>query len=181
MNGDFAVGGGGSSGSMWQRGKKMFSQVLSYKGGSLSLARTATCPPSSPFSATALLGILTLFFRFLHPRVAAFHLQDYNTAKVALAECQTLSPEQRTLDSWIRKNDQELAKLPKPVAAPAAATQTETPVTTANSTPVTSPVVASTSSMAATPAPAALTPAALRVRYIYIFLPPNNTVVEIFF
>ncbi|GJJ77819.1 suppressor of G2 allele of SKP1 [Entomortierella parvispora] len=101
----------------------------------------------------------------LRKGVAAYHLQDYNTAKIALAACQTLSPEQRTLESWIRKNDQELAKLPKPTVAPAAVTQTATPATTANPTPVTSPVVASTSAMAATPAPAPSTPAAHRVRH----------------
>lgn len=94
------------------------------------------------------------FLCFAFNRVAAFHLHDHHTAKVALEACQALSPEQRTLDSWIRKNEQELAKLPKP----AAVTQTATPVTTADHTPVTSPVVAST------PAPAPLTPAAHRVR-----------------
>ncbi|KAF9411788.1 Protein SGT1 A, partial [Podila epigama] len=46
----------------------------------------------------------------LRKGVAAFHLQDYQTAKVALEACHALSPEQRTLASWMRKNEQELAK-----------------------------------------------------------------------
>ncbi|KAG0053667.1 hypothetical protein BGZ83_000662 [Gryganskiella cystojenkinii] len=96
----------------------------------------------------------------LRKGVAAFHLHDYHTAKVALEACQVLSPEQRTLDSWIRKNEQELAKLPK--AAPV--TQTATPATTANATPVTSPVVAQAPALATAPA-APSTPAAVRVRH----------------
>ncbi|KAF9106578.1 Protein SGT1 A [Mortierella sp. AM989] len=88
----------------------------------------------------------------LRKGVAAFHLQDYQTAKVALEACQALSPEQRTLASWIRKNEQELAKLPKPVATPVA-----------DVTPISSPVVSQ--SPASTPVPAPLTPAAHRVRH----------------
>ncbi|KAF9996735.1 hypothetical protein BGZ80_007176, partial [Entomortierella chlamydospora] len=81
--------------------------------------------------------------------VAAFHLQDYQTAKVALEACHALSPEQRTLASWIRKNEQELAKLPKPVAAPVAA-----------------PVAEATPALpASTPAPVPVTPAVHRVRH----------------
>ncbi|KAF8980672.1 Protein SGT1 A [Entomortierella lignicola] len=88
----------------------------------------------------------------LRKGVAAFHLQDYQTAKVALEACQALSPEQRTLASWMRKNEQELAKLPKPAAAPVA-----------EATPISSPVVPQ--SQASTPVPAPLTPAAHRVRH----------------
>ncbi|KAG0243005.1 SGS domain-containing protein [Mortierella sp. GBAus27b] len=54
----------------------------------------------------------------LRKGVAAYHLHDYQTAKTALDACHTLSPDQRTLSSWMRKVDQELAKLPKPVVAP---------------------------------------------------------------
>ncbi|KAF9999631.1 Cochaperone protein [Entomortierella chlamydospora] len=85
----------------------------------------------------------------LRKGVAAFHLQDYQTAKVALEACHALSPEQRTLASWIRKNEQELAKLPKPVAAPVAA-----------------PVAEATPALpASTPAPVPVTPAVHRVRH----------------
>ncbi|KAF9125905.1 Protein SGT1 A [Mortierella sp. 14UC] len=82
----------------------------------------------------------------LRKGVAAFHLHDYQTAKVALEACQALSPDQRTLASWMRKNEQELAKQPK-VAAP---------VTTP--APAPAPV-------AATPVAAPATPAAHRVRH----------------
>ncbi|KAK3847162.1 MAG: SGS domain-containing protein [Linnemannia gamsii] len=84
----------------------------------------------------------------LRKGVAAFHLHDYQTAKVALEACHALSPDQRTLASWMRKNEQELAKQPK-VAAPAPA-----------------PVVAP-APVAATPAApaAAVTPTVHRVRH----------------
>ncbi|KAG0366268.1 SGS domain-containing protein [Gamsiella multidivaricata] len=101
----------------------------------------------------------------LRKGVAAFHLQDYQTAKLALEACQVLSPEQRTLASWIRKNEQELAKLPKP--APAAAPASE-------ATPVASPTVSL--SPATTPVPAPLTPAAHRVRHEWY---QNDTFVTI--
>ncbi|KAI9239297.1 MAG: SGS domain-containing protein [Podila humilis] len=81
----------------------------------------------------------------LRKGVAAFHLQDYQTAKVALEACHALSPEQRTLASWIRKNEQELAKQPK---APA-----PTPASVAPVLPVPAPV------------PAPVTPAIHRVRH----------------
>ncbi|KAF9924250.1 Protein SGT1 A [Linnemannia zychae] len=106
----------------------------------------------------------------LRKGVAAFHLHDYQTAKVALEACQALSPEQRTLASWIRKNEQELAKLPKPtVAAPAAvaAAMSDTNVT---------PVVSSVASQASTPVPAPLTPIAHRVRHEWY---QNDTFVTI--
>lgn len=164
MSGDFAVCGESQVDQMWQKAKKKNVLSSSVVQG-WELATGSHRHMLHPFSPRPLCSDTYLIF--LHTRVAAFHLQDYETAKVALAACQTLSPEQRTLDSWIRKNDQELAKLPKPTAAPAVPTQTATPVTTATSTPVTSPVVVSTPSMAATPAPAPLTPAALRVRYFY--------------
>ncbi|KAG0086669.1 Suppressor of G2 allele of SKP1 [Podila epicladia] len=64
----------------------------------------------------------------LRKGVAAFHLQDYQTAKVALEACHALSPEQRTLASWIRKNEQELAKQPK-AATPAPWYQNDSYVT----------------------------------------------------
>ncbi|KAG0035767.1 Protein SGT1 A [Podila clonocystis] len=104
----------------------------------------------------------------LRKGVAAFHIQDYATAKVALEECQRLSPEQRTLASWIRKNEQELAKLPPPVAptTPAPVAAVETPV----SSPVTS------ASPASTPVPAPLTPATHRVRHEWY---QNDTYVTI--
>ncbi|KAF9111181.1 Protein SGT1 A [Mortierella sp. AM989] len=62
----------------------------------------------------------------LRKGVAAYHIQDYQTAKVALDACHALSPDQRTLASWMRKVDQELAKQPKaaPVAAPTVAPET---------------------------------------------------------
>ncbi|KAG0341788.1 Protein SGT1 A [Podila humilis] len=97
----------------------------------------------------------------LRKGVAAFHIQDYVTAKAALDACQRLDPEQRTLASWIRKNDQELAKLPQPTPvvpttpAPAAAAPEVTPI----SSPVTS------TSPVTTPVPAPLTPVAHRVRH----------------
>ncbi|KAF9579732.1 Protein SGT1 A, partial [Lunasporangiospora selenospora] len=53
----------------------------------------------------------------LRKGVSAFHLQDYQTAKVALETCHTLSPNQRTLANWMRKNEQELAKRAKGIAA----------------------------------------------------------------
>lgn len=90
-------------------------------------------------------------------RVAAFHIQDYATAKVALEECQRLSPEQRTLAGWIRKNEQELAKLP-----PAVAPTTPAPASAVVETPVSSPVASA--SPASTPVPTPLTPATHRVR-----------------
>ncbi|KAF9185888.1 Protein SGT1 A [Haplosporangium sp. Z 767] len=94
----------------------------------------------------------------LRKGVAAFHIQDYQTAKVALEACQALSPEQRTLASWIRKNEQELAKLPK------AATPTPAPVpAAADQTPLTSPAVSASPTSAPPPAPA--TPATHRVRH----------------
>ncbi|KAF9144053.1 Protein SGT1 A [Mortierella sp. GBA39] len=106
----------------------------------------------------------------LRKGVAAFHLQDYQTAKVALEACQALSPEQRTLASWIRKNDQELAKLPK-AATPAAAA----PATVAAAAPAAdvTPVV---SAVASTPVPAPLTPASHRVRHEWY---QNDTFVTI--
>ncbi|KAG0373090.1 Protein SGT1 A [Mortierella sp. AD032] len=84
----------------------------------------------------------------LRKGVAAFHLHDYQTAKVALEACHALSPDQRTLASWMRKNEQELAKQPK-VAAPAPA-------------PVAAPAL-----VVATPAApaAAVTPTVHRVRH----------------
>ncbi|KAI1316385.1 Suppressor of G2 allele of SKP1 [Mortierella claussenii] len=105
----------------------------------------------------------------LRKGVAAFHLQDYHTAKIALEACQALSPEQRTLASWIRKNEQELAKLPKPAAVVPA------PAVTADVTPVTSPSV-SHASPASTPVPAPLTPVAHRVRHEWY---QNDTFVTI--
>ncbi|KAG0277381.1 Protein SGT1 A [Linnemannia gamsii] len=89
----------------------------------------------------------------LRKGVAAFHLHDYQTAKVALEACHALSPDQRTLASWMRKNEQELAKQPK-VAAPAPA---PTPVAAPVSAAAAAPVIA----VPAAPA----TPAALRVRH----------------
>ncbi|KAG0053401.1 Suppressor of G2 allele of SKP1 [Gryganskiella cystojenkinii] len=85
----------------------------------------------------------------LRKGVAAFHIQDYQTAKVALEACRVLSPDQRTLASWIRKNDQELTKLPK----------TATPTPAAAPAPVAAPVAIPT----VTPAP--VTPAVHRVRH----------------
>ncbi|KAF9949290.1 Protein SGT1 A [Mortierella alpina] len=84
----------------------------------------------------------------LRKGVAAYHLQDYQTAKVALEACYALSPEQRTLASWMRKNEQELAKQPK--AAPAVSAPAPVPAAAAAATP------------AAVPAP---TPAVHRVRH----------------
>ncbi|KAF9360098.1 Protein SGT1 A [Mortierella sp. AD094] len=92
----------------------------------------------------------------LRKGVAAYHLQDYQTAKTALDACHALSPEQRTLTSWMRKVDQELAKQPKPAPAPVAA---------ASVTPAVAPA----------PAPAA-TPAAHRVRHEWY---QNDTYVTI--
>ncbi|KAF9096088.1 Protein SGT1 A [Mortierella sp. AD031] len=116
----------------------------------------------------------------LRKGVAAFHLQDYQTAKVALEACQTLSPEQRTLTSWIRKNEQELAKLPKPAvaaAAPAPATPTTVTATTAAAPAAdVTPVVSAAASPASTPVPAPLTPAAHRVRHEWY---QNDTFVTI--
>ncbi|GJJ68864.1 suppressor of G2 allele of SKP1 [Entomortierella parvispora] len=83
----------------------------------------------------------------LRKGVAAFHLQDYQTARVALEACRVLSPEQRTLASWIRKNDQEIAKLPK--TAPSVVTPAPAPA------PAVAPAVA----------PAPVTPAVHRVRH----------------
>ncbi|KAF8936617.1 Protein SGT1 A [Dissophora ornata] len=97
----------------------------------------------------------------LRKGVAAYHLQDYQTAKDALEACQALSPEQRTLASWIRKNEQELAKLTKSVPAPVS---TSTSATVADVTPASSPVT-SHASPASTPVPAPLTPSAHRVRH----------------
>ncbi|KAF9095201.1 Suppressor of G2 allele of SKP1 [Mortierella sp. AD031] len=83
----------------------------------------------------------------LRKGVAAFHLHDYQTAKVALEACHALSPDQRTLASWMRKNEQELAKQPKATPAP---------------TPALAPVAPA----AAAPAAAApVTPAVHRVRH----------------
>ncbi|KAF9324878.1 Protein SGT1 A, partial [Podila minutissima] len=104
----------------------------------------------------------------LRKGVAAFHIQDYATAKVALEECQRLSPEQRTLASWIRKNEQELAKLP-PVVAPT----TLAPIAAAE-TPISSPIASA--SPASTPVPAPLTPATHRVRHEWY---QNDTYVTI--
>ncbi|KAF9163872.1 Cochaperone protein [Mortierella sp. AD011] len=92
----------------------------------------------------------------LRKGVAAYHLQDYQTAKTALDACHALSPEQRTLNSWMRKVDQELAKQPKPAPVP---------VATAPVAPAVAPI----------PAPAA-TPAALRVRHEWY---QNDTYVTI--
>ncbi|KAG0210416.1 Protein SGT1 A [Mortierella sp. GBA30] len=94
---------------------------------------------------------------YLRKGVAAYHLQDYQNAKVALESCQALSPEQHTLASWMLKNEQELKKLPKPA--------TETAV---YQTPATSP--------ASTPILAPLTPAAHRVRHEWY---QNNAFVTI--
>ncbi|KAG0294202.1 Suppressor of G2 allele of SKP1 [Dissophora globulifera] len=92
----------------------------------------------------------------LRKGVAAYHLQDFDTAKEALEACYVLSPEQRTLSSWMRKVDQEIAKRPKVVAAtPTAAAAAPTP------TPAAVPV---TPAAAPIPTPAA-TPAAVRVRH----------------
>ncbi|KAF9132224.1 Protein SGT1 A [Mortierella sp. 14UC] len=109
----------------------------------------------------------------LRKGVAAFHLQDYQTAKVALEACQTLSPEQRTLASWIRKNEQELAKLPK--AAVTAAPATVAATAAASAADVT-PVVSAVASPASTPVTAPLTPAAHRVRHEWY---QNDTFVTI--
>ncbi|KAF9102574.1 Protein SGT1 A [Mortierella sp. GBA35] len=87
----------------------------------------------------------------LRKGVAAFHLHDYQTAKVALEACHALSPDQRTLASWMRKNEQELAKQPKAAPAP---------------TPALAPVAPAAAAPAAAPAAAApVTPAVHRVRY----------------
>ncbi|KAF9150860.1 Protein SGT1 A [Linnemannia schmuckeri] len=109
----------------------------------------------------------------LRKGVAAFHLQDFQTAKVALEACQALSPEQRTLASWIRKNEQELAKLPKAAAPAAAAPATVTAATPAADV---TPVVSAVASPASTPVPAPLTPAAHRVRHEWY---QNDTFVTI--
>ncbi|KAG9066151.1 Protein SGT1 A [Linnemannia hyalina] len=111
----------------------------------------------------------------LRKGVAAFHLQDYQTAKVALEACQALSPEQRTLASWIRKNDQELAKLPKAATPATAAPTAAAPATVAAAAPAAevTPVV---SAVASTPVPAPLTPAAHRVRHEWY---QNDTFVTI--
>ncbi|KAF9187142.1 Protein SGT1 A [Haplosporangium sp. Z 767] len=82
----------------------------------------------------------------LRKGVAAYHIQDYQTAKTALEACHALSPEQRTLASWMRKVDQELAKQ-RLKATPAA------PMTATTTTPAPTP----------TPAPAAVTPASTAV------------------
>ncbi|KAG0339873.1 Protein SGT1 A [Podila humilis] len=78
----------------------------------------------------------------LRKGVAAFHLQDYHTAKDALEACYALSPDQRTLASWMRKNEQELAKHPNSAVA------------------VPAPVTAPTPAASAAPAAPAATPAA---------------------
>jgi len=91
---------------------------------------------------------------FFTCRVAAYHIHDFQTAKSALEACHTLSPDQRTLASWMRKVDQELAKQPKPVVAPVA------PV----AAPVAAPVVAAEAPTVATPAAPVTTPVALRAR-----------------
>ncbi|KAG0328717.1 Protein SGT1 A [Dissophora globulifera] len=102
----------------------------------------------------------------LRKGVAAFHLQEYSTAKVALDACRALNPELPTLATWTKKNDQELAKRAEsdPSPAPAAAPSTPASATIADVTPATSPVPAHTSP-ATTPVPAPLTPAAHRVRH----------------
>ncbi|KAK3815783.1 MAG: SGS domain-containing protein [Linnemannia elongata] len=101
----------------------------------------------------------------LRKGVAAFHLHDYQTAKVALEACHALSPDQRTLASWMRKNEQELAKQPK-VTAPAPTPVAATPVAAAPvaAAPVAAAPVAAAASVAAVPA-APATPAAHRVRH----------------
>ncbi|KAF8941266.1 SGS domain-containing protein [Dissophora ornata] len=75
----------------------------------------------------------------LRKGVAAYHIQDYQTAKVALEACHALSPEQRTLSSWMRKVEQELAKQPK--AAPAAPAAAAAPAPAASPAPVATPAV----------------------------------------
>ncbi|KAF9319987.1 hypothetical protein BG003_007513, partial [Podila horticola] len=81
---------------------------------------------------------------------------DYQTAKIALEACHVLSPEQRTLASWIRKNEQELAKQPKAT--------TPAPVATPVATPVAAPIAAPVAP-APTVIPAPATPAIHRVRH----------------
>ncbi|KAF9145962.1 Protein SGT1 A [Linnemannia schmuckeri] len=93
----------------------------------------------------------------LRKGVAAFHLHDYQTAKVALEACHALSPDQRTLASWMRKNEQELAKQPKVAAA------APTPAPAPAAAPAAAPVAAATP-VAAVPA-VPTTPAVHRVRH----------------
>ncbi|KAF9415720.1 Protein SGT1 A [Podila epigama] len=107
----------------------------------------------------------------LRKGVAAYHIQKYVEAKAALDECHRLSPEQRTLASWMRKNDQELAKLPQPVAVDVTPSQGAQ----AQATPISSPT-ASSASPATTPLPAPLTPIAHRVRHEWY---QNDTYVTI--
>ncbi|KAG0255147.1 Protein SGT1 A, partial [Actinomortierella ambigua] len=71
----------------------------------------------------------------LRKGVAAFHLQDYATAKAALETCHTINPELRTLSQWMRKVDQEYAKLPKPAVTTEAATASTAPTTTLTPAP----------------------------------------------
>ncbi|KAF9918320.1 Protein SGT1 A [Lobosporangium transversale] len=104
----------------------------------------------------------------LRKGVAAYHIQDYQTAKAALEACHALSPEQRTLASWMRKVDQELAKQPKTIPAP-----TPTSASAATSTAAAAP--APTPAPAPVPAPA-VTPAVHRVRHEWY---QNDTYVTI--
>ncbi|KAF9979078.1 Protein SGT1 A [Actinomortierella ambigua] len=112
----------------------------------------------------------------LRKGVAAYHLQDYATAKAALEACHIINPELRTLSQWMRKVDQEYAKLPKPAvtteaaAAPAASIATSTPAA-----PAAVPAAAASEKSASAPiaSPAAIaaaaaqptTPAVHRVRH----------------
>ncbi|KAI1317193.1 Protein SGT1 A [Mortierella claussenii] len=77
----------------------------------------------------------------LRKGVAAYHIQDYQTAKAALEACHTLSPEQRTLASWMRKVEQELAKQPKAAPPTAAATPAPAVVTPPAAAPAATPAV----------------------------------------
>ncbi|KAG0232582.1 Protein SGT1 A [Actinomortierella wolfii] len=104
----------------------------------------------------------------LRKGVAAYHLQDYATAKAALEACHAINPELRTLSQWMRKVDQEYAKLPKPAAtteaaaAPAATTSASTtaaPSDKSSGTPIAS--AATIAAAAAQPT----TPAVHRVRH----------------
>ncbi|KAG0239134.1 Protein SGT1 A [Actinomortierella wolfii] len=104
----------------------------------------------------------------LRKGVAAYHLQDYATAKAALEACHAINPELRTLSQWMRKVDQEYAKLPKPAAtteaaaAPAATTSaftTAAPSDKSSGTPIAS--AATIAAAAAQPT----TPAVHRVRH----------------
>ncbi|KAG0266541.1 Protein SGT1 A [Mortierella polycephala] len=82
----------------------------------------------------------------LRKGVAAYHIQDYQTAKAALEACHALSPEQRTLVSWMRKVDQELAKqqLKATPAAPMTTTATTPAPATVTSAPVAVPTITAT-------------------------------------